>query len=175
MALPDLDALLALERQGRRQGTGLTAPDLVGCWVLRQVWPQAGRRPLPLAAALLRSLGARLEIAPGDVSGGLRLVNAVRLGGLELRFVGEGELGGGRPLLRFRFDRWQLGPAARPWLNQPLPSPDARQGPFFALIGTGATEGGGRWLAARGRGGGLALWEVASAPKARLSGDGDNA
>ena len=64
-SLPDGPALLVLEAEARRSGTGLAAADLQGCWQLDQVWPKGSRRPASFSALLLRGLAARLEIGPG--------------------------------------------------------------------------------------------------------------
>jgi len=155
--LPDGAELLALERRVRRTGSGLTADQLAGVWRLQQVWPRSGERPSGFAAALLRGLQAALEIQPAQADR-LPLVNRVRIGGLELRFEGEGVLEGGRPLLVFGFEGLRLRAGERDLFSRSLPSPDPRRRPFFALIGSGSTPQGTTWLAARGRGGGLALW-----------------
>jgi hypothetical protein len=172
--LPDSAELLKLERGSRRQGTGLVAADLIGIWRLQLVWPRQGGEPSGPSSALLRGLGARLEInatevpsaaldtprpgsasAPGLGEGGLGLVNAVRLGPLELRFEGRARLAGSRPLLWFGFDQLQLRFGNQVVLQRSLPPAAAQRQPFFALIGKGPG-----WLAARGRGGGLALWQL---------------
>ena len=158
-SLPSGAELRARERLARRGGSGLAGADLQGCWLLDQVWPKGGERPAALSNALLRGLGARLEIHAGD-AGALMLSNAVRLGALELRFHGPGRLVGSRPLLEFRFESLVLSLADRPLLRRSLPPPQPRRLPFFALIAR-SPEG---WLAARGRGGGLALWRLASGP-----------
>ena len=169
--LPDSAELLKLERGSRRQGTGLVAADLIGIWRLQRVGPRQGGEPSGPSSALLRGLGARLEInstgvsatdldsprpgsasAPGLGEGELGLVNAVRLGPLELRFEGRARLAGSRPLLWFGFDQLQLRFGRQVLLQRPLPPAAAQRQPFFALIGKGPG-----WLAARGRGGGLAL------------------
>jgi hypothetical protein len=160
--LPDGARLLTLEDHSRRHGSGVTAADLVGAWRFDRLWSRRGAEPQPGAAALLRSLQACLAIeASGE--GQLRLCNSVRLGALQLRFEGPGELRGRRPLLVFRFERWQLLLAGRVLLQGSLAPPAQRRQPFFALIGQGRSEVAGQpataWLAARGRGGGLALWQ----------------
>jgi hypothetical protein len=86
----------------------------------------------------------------------------VRIGGLELRFRGWGRLAGRRPLLQFGFDQLELRLGGRRLLRRPLPPVDPRRQPFFALIASG-TDDPGRWLLARGRGGGLACWRCPSA------------
>lgn len=167
--LPDGTALLALERRVRRGGTALQAEQLAGDWRLQQVWPRGGGAASELTAALLRGVGAALELgatdgpADGDADAdgdgdGFRLVNRVRLGPLELRFVGQGCLEGTRPLLVFGFSCCQLCWGGRILVSGSLPPADPRRRPFFALLGRGRTATGQEWLAARGRGGGLALW-----------------
>jgi hypothetical protein len=146
--------LLALERGVRRGGTGLVATDLEGTWLLDQVWPKGSDRPASFSAALLRGLRARLEIR--QEQSGLALSNAVGLGALELRFRGPGRLVGSRPLLEFHFETVELSLAGSSLLRRPLSVPSPVRMPFFALIAR-APEG---WLAARGRGGGLALWRL---------------
>jgi hypothetical protein len=168
-ALPSGDALLALERSARQGGSGLESADLTGLWWLDQVWSRGQRHPSPLAAGALRALGASLRIEPGAEAGpdkrsGLELTNAVRLGPLELRFQGPGWLEGQRPLLRFQFDRLEIRAGQWLLLQRSLPAPDPRRGAFFALIATGADR---RWLAARGRSGGLAVWRREVSPPTR--------
>jgi hypothetical protein len=165
-SLPDAEELRRLEDRARSSGSGLTANDLPGRWRFQQVWPRGGGAPQATASALLRTLDACLEIGDAVPGEPLPLSNSVALGPLELRFEGEGTLTGRRPLLRFWFARWQLRLAGRPWIGSALARPAERSLPFFALIGQGSEgEGsdseGGDWLAARGRGGGLALWRRA--------------
>ncbi|MEB3333111.1 MAG: hypothetical protein VKI83_11540, partial [Synechococcaceae cyanobacterium] len=159
-ALPSGEELLILERCARSEGTGLNAASLGGVWRLERLWNRSARAA-PLMVGLLRSLAARLEIEASQ--GRLHLCNAVNLASLELRFLGEATLQGRRPLLLFRFDRLELVLAGRVLLQRPLQPPDPRRQPFFALIARSAAACDGQsdgipWLAARGRGGGLALW-----------------
>jgi hypothetical protein len=158
--LPSGDNLLALERQARQGGTGLSAADLDGHWWLERVWPRGRSQPSPLAGPLLRGLGASLRIeaittADPGAPASLQLTNSVALGPLRLRFQGPGRLQGKRPLLLFQFDRLEILAGDRLLLSRSLPAPDPRRQPFFALIACGD---GGAWLAARGRSGGLAVW-----------------
>ncbi len=164
VSVPDGDAILELERRSRSQGSGLTAPQLEGAWLLSRLWSRQQARPLA-AAALLRPLAATLELHPGS-DGALAVTNSVQLGRLQLRFDGAGELRGRRPLLLFWFERLQLRWGERLLLQKALQRPEPRALPFFALIATGQ-QGDGAWLVARGRGGGLALWQ--KAPLSRSS------
>lgn len=155
--IPDAPWLLERERLCRRDGSGLTTADLLGCWRLERVWNKGSLQPASAAAALLRGLAARLRLsADGEDPGGgsLQLANSVRLGALELRFEGTGCLEGRRPLLLFSFDRLLLLLGGRVLIERTLPQPDPLRRPFFALIAAERPL----WLAARGRGGGLALW-----------------
>ncbi len=161
--IPEAQWLLERERRSRREGSGLSQAALIGSWRLERIWSKGSLRPAAVGAALLRGLAARLQLAPGDGEAGgetVRMVNSVRFGALELRFDGVGRLQGRRPLLVFSFDRLRLLLGGRVLLERALPAPDPLRRPFFALIaaeGPGS-EGTPRWLAARGRGGGLALW-----------------
>jgi len=174
--LPDAAALLERERSSRRFGSGIEANQLLGSWLLVQTWPRQARRPAAFSSALLRGLGARLILtASAGPQAPLSITNRVQLGALELSFHGQAWLEGRRPLLLFSFERLQVRLGGWLWLDRHLSPPSAAAGPgqgrtawpFFALIATqpvggSATEpspdGAGRWLAARGRGGGLALW-----------------
>ena len=155
--LPTGVELLELERQVRQGGSGLRAPELLGCWRLDQVWPKGSPRPSAFSGSLLRAVQARLEISAPVAEEELSLTNAVTLGPLELRFRGVGRLVGSRPLLQFSFQELQLSLGGRLLLRRALPEPARQRLPFFALI---ARDPSG-WLAARGRGGGLALWRLA--------------
>ncbi|QNI59121.1 putative conserved membrane protein [Synechococcus sp. BIOS-U3-1] len=147
--------LLDLEKQARRTGSGLTASDLLGCWQLNTIWPKGQTEASVLNGWLLRSIGACLEIR-GNSDDGLQLRNAVNLSGLTLQFTGPGELNGRQPLLKFRFEQVELLLGRFTLLKRELPSPQEGREPFFALIKR-SPEG---WMAARGRGGGLAFWTL---------------
>lgn len=153
---PNGESLLIREAKARRHGTGLNAQDLLGRWVLRQVWPKGQASPSTVTSQALRAIGATLELQNSGTE--LRLVNAVNLGALKLQFSGVAELTGLRPLLQFGFTDLELKwGEARLW-HRPVTMGNGRQRPFFALIALDPKQG---WLAARGRGGGLALWEKA--------------
>lgn len=155
---PSGPTLLTLEQKVRRTGTGVTAGDLVGRWQLQQVWPKNAQQPSCLNSRLLRALDARLEISGGHDR--LQLSNVVTIGLFELQFLGQAELLGRRPLLQFHFSHLKLTLAGRTLLQRPLSRPTPGRMPFFALIHRDRAG----WLAARGRGGGLALWQLAAAP-----------
>ncbi|WP_043696431.1 hypothetical protein [Synechococcus sp. KORDI-49] len=154
-SLPSGEDLLALERQCRRSGSGITMASLIGTWRLRATWSRDGTPAPAASAALLRGLGACLILSGEETDGALRIANQVNLGSLRLRFDGEAELTGRRPLLMFSFRSVRLSLGTLTLFERGLPQPDARRMPFFALIGLDREQGR---LSARGRGGGLALW-----------------
>lgn len=154
-SLPSGEDLLALERQCRRSGSGITVASLIGTWRLRATWSRDGTPAPAASAALLRGLGACLILSGEETDGALQIVNQVNLGSLRLRFDGEAELTGRRPLLMFSFRSVRLSLGKLTLFERDLPQPDARRMPYFALIGLDREQGR---LSARGRGGGLALW-----------------
>jgi hypothetical protein len=155
--LPEATTLRELEHRSRQQGSGLDRQALLGLWRVRHVWPKQGVQPSSLASTALRALTACLRITASE-GGDLRLSNSIALGPWSLCFTGPGHLKGRRPLLLFSFTQAQVCCAGRPLLNLTLPTPAPGRQPFFALIASDRIPAGSRWLAARGRGGGLALW-----------------
>lgn len=158
MSEPNSDAwILQLEKHSRQQGSGINLQDLAADWRLVELWDRQSR-PQTSQSRLLQSLQARLAINPSvEGPADLLLRNSVRLGALELAFHGPGWLQGRRPLLRFQFEVIQISLGRWRLWQQSLPSTTGGDGPFFALIATG-NDAQGRWLLARGRGGGLARW-----------------
>jgi hypothetical protein len=100
---------------------------------------------------------ATLGIQAG-VDGGLLLSNSISLGLLHLCFLGSAQLQGRRPLLMFRFQTLRLSLAGQCLWSRSMPQPAKGRDAFFALIASERMGPGRQWLAARGRGGGLALW-----------------
>jgi hypothetical protein len=164
---PATAELIAWEQRSRRQGSGITPTQLRGSWRLDAVWNRQAQ-PLTSQAAGLRLLQAQLRLSPASsTADALLLTNSVRVGWLGLRFLGHGTLQGRRPLLRFSFETLELTLGERVLWRQRLAATPERQAPFFALIAAG-DDAEGRWLLARGRGGGLALWRAqALGPPAR--------
>lgn len=157
MALPNGEQLRALELESRKKGSKLQMVDLVGSWKLKTIWGKTNQEASSLSGSLLRAAQARLAIKIVDTDE-LELHNSIGLLGITLSFKGPGVLVQKRPLLQFYFQKLQIGIAQIHLISFSLPAPTQGAEPFFALIARGETETGDVWLAARGRGGGLALW-----------------
>ena len=149
----DAAAVLELERQARLRGTGLTSQTLSGCWWLNTTWSRQGAAAPKASTLLLRTLKACLELEVQEAD--LRIANQVNLGPLLLRFEGSACLLGRRPLLQFSFSTVRVMLGSDRLIERTVTEPTTQRVPFFALIAVGDDA---RWLCARGRGGGLALW-----------------
>lgn len=162
-------ALLAAEAAAKRPRPTLATADLVGTWQLcftapnkpryRQGEPTGGGFYLPrLGRATLR-FSAEAGTDPGETLG---IQNQLEVGGLALRFQGPARLQQPQNLLVFTFNQVSVRLGNRVLLQRPIDQKNAAQPfaerpvgrlPFFALFALTPTT-----LAARGRGGGLALW-----------------
>lgn len=155
--LPSGSRLLEHETLARRRGTGLLRQDLLGSWHLHQIWGKGQTMASPLTGLGLRAVRATLELRAADT--GMLIANSVQVGPFRLQFKGTATLIGRRPLLQFSFQEMELRCGERRLWCRLLTPPARQRLPFFALI---ARDPSG-WLAARGRGGGLALWLLKSA------------
>ncbi len=152
---PDKETLLNLEREARRQGSGIQADQLNGCWQLQATWNRSGDPSTPGTDACLRALSACLVLRVPPESEHIQIENRVQLAGFQLSFQGSAQLTGKRPLLAFSFDRIQLKIGPRICFSKAIDMPSSQRMPFFALIHLDPSQA---VLIARGRGGGLALW-----------------
>ena len=160
---PSLNELLKLECVAKKIGSGIQSDEIVGFWNFATVWNQEQDTEPSIFSPLLRLFSASLEISQCKVTEealNLEINNSIQFGALLIKFIGLGELQGQRPLLIFYFDRIELKVGERILVKRLLKIPEKKERPFFALIGIDKDK---RWLAARGRGGGLALWKKISA------------
>ena len=158
MDLPSLDKLKELEKIARTDGSGIEFDSLIGLWKFKSVWKQDSDTEDSLSSTLLQVLSASLELKkdthnPDEAK--FIIANAINFGLLTLRFSGIANLERKQPLLPFTFDQIQIKLASFIIFKISLPTQENRKRPFFALI---ALDSNGKWLSARGKGGGLALW-----------------
>lgn len=161
-----VDALLCLEKTTKQHRIDYPLESLLGTW---QLWFVTGTRKQKQGGIALGKGFYVPQFAPAQISfqrssdGTIEIGNQVQLGALRLRFIGPARYLGKKNLLAFDFIQWQLL-----WGEQVVFSGSMRGGdtqranfeqtaiaklPFFAFFH--ATE---QLIAARGRGGGLAIW-----------------
>ena len=158
MDLPSLDKLKELEKSARIEGSGIEFDSLIGLWKFNSVWKQGSDKEDSISSTLLQVLSASLELKK-DIQNPeeekFTIANSIKFGLLNLRFSGSANLERKQPLLPFSFDCIQIKLASLTIFKRSLPTPDRKNRPFFALI---AIDSNSKWLSARGKGGGLALW-----------------
>jgi hypothetical protein len=160
-------ALLDLERQTKQLRQALSAEALLGTWRLRFTAPKKpaykSGKPTGNGFYIPSLVRATLSFAENaGPSPGLTIQNQLQLGSLKLQFTGPAKFLSPKNLLAFDFTRMQITLGKLTLLNLPIrsgreeaefESKPVGQLPFFAFFA--ATES---YIAARGRGGGLALW-----------------
>lgn len=154
LKLPSKQSLLELERIALKDGSGIDFASLIGLWRFASVWKQGSDKDDRVASSLLRFFLASLEIEKKE-SNEFSITNSIQFGSLSILFRGLGNLKGRQPLLPFFFECIELKAGSRVLFTRALQIPEEKNRPFFALI---SMEENGKWLSARGRGGGLALW-----------------
>ena len=158
MDLPSLEKLKELEKIARVEGSGIEFDSLLGLWKFNSVWKQGSDTEDSISSTFLQVLSASLELKkdkqnPEEEK--FTIANSIKFGLLTLRFSGYANLERKQPLLPFSFDCIQIKLASFSILKKSIPAPDQKNRPFFALV---AIDPNGKWLSARGKGGGLALW-----------------
>jgi len=152
--LPDKKQLLEFEKLSRQEGSGIEFHSLIGLWKFVYVWKQQTDKENLIASSLLRTFSASLELREKG-SKNFSLTNSIKFGLLSISFVGVGNLKGKQPLLHFFFDHIEVKFGSKVLFTRSIEIAEEKDGPFFSLI---AIEENSKWLSARGRGGGLALW-----------------
>ncbi len=155
---PTLDQLLELEKKAKIEGSKIDFNSLLGLWKFNSVWQPGSKKEDYIFSQLLRLFSASLELKyleSNNESQIFSLSNSIQFGLLVIQFVGLGNLKGNQPLLPFYFEFLEFKVGEKTLLKKYIALPPEKDRPFFALIGIGKNM---EWLAARGRGGGLALW-----------------
>ncbi len=161
-------ALLEAERQTKQQRRQLSSAALLGTWQLRFTAPkkpaykagQPSGSGFYIPGLAVATLAFSRSDDPADL---LTIQNQLRVGPLKLRFTGPAKFLPKKNLLAFDFVRLQVLVGSLLLVNLPLPGKAAKTEkflatpvgklPFFAFFAAQAD-----YVAARGRGGGLALW-----------------
>ena len=96
----------------------------------------------------------REEESKDDISD-LIIRNSIKFGIVSIVFVGSAFLRGKRPLLNFNFDSFYFKIGSLNLLKKKIQKVEPLKAPFFSLI---AIDRNKKWMCARGKGGGLAIW-----------------
>ena len=156
--LPDIDDLLKSESLSKKEGSSIDIENLSGNWKFIYVWGSGTNKKNSFASYFLRFFRATLKLEEKENFKECKkynIFNSIKFGELLLSFIGSAEIKGRQPILAFFFERIELRLGERVLINRILEIPEAKNMPFFALIALNKKD---RWLSARGRGGGLALW-----------------
>ena len=155
--LPDIKEIKILEKNSQKNGSGIIYEELLGNWKFKYVWGKESDEINNISSSILQVLSASLELKSKNKEDQLNyeIKNSINFGLLKIIFVGNAELKGLRPLLTFYFEELKISISNFPIFKNELKKPEDKKMPFFSLIGISIKD---KWLCARGRGGGLAIW-----------------
>ncbi len=155
---PNYKELLRLEALAKKEGSGINIDSLVGAWKFSAVWKEGNESKDIISSSTLRLLSATLELRrkqDDNLTMPLTITNSIQIGYLKIKFIGKAKLKGIQPLLLFFFEQFLIQLGSIDLLRREIPLSKTNKWPFFALI---AIEPSKECLVARGRGGGIALW-----------------
>ncbi len=156
--LPNKAKLLDLEKLAILKGSGIAFDSLVGNWKFVSVWKKDTDDEDYIFSSLLRVFSANLELTK-DISLqnplGFSITTSIQFGFLSIKFSGSGYLKGKQPFLPYFFNLIELKTGSSVLFSKSIKTQVEKDKSSFALI---ACDESKRWLAARGQGGGLALW-----------------
>ena len=155
--LPDIKEIKLLEKNSQKNGSGIVHDELLGIWKFKYVWGKESDQIKNIPSSILQVLSARLELKSKNREDQLNfeINNSIHFGLLNVIFTGDAELKGLRPLLTFYFRELKISISNFPIFKRELKKPEDKKMPFFSLVGISSKD---KWLCARGRGGGLAIW-----------------
>ena len=156
--LPDFDQIRQYERIANKEGSGITDKDLRGIWRFQYVWKNGKKDIDNISSSLLQVLSAKLELCKSEIhyeNSNLEIRNSVQFGLFTIIFVGQACLKGNRPLLSFKFNSVYFKVGSLNLVTRKVKNINSKNSPFFSLI---AIDKDQKWLCARGKGGGLAIW-----------------
>ena len=155
---PDFEEILKLEKIANKEGSGIVADDLVGYWKFQYVYKKGTEIIDNISSSLLQILYASLELKDLCIKDNIptfEIRNSIKFGIFSIIFSGRANLKGTRPILPFYFDQLLLKIFNITLINQSLKITDPKKMPFFSLISLAENK---KWMCARGKGGGLAIW-----------------
>ena len=156
--LPQYKEIKKLETISKKDGSGIRNEDLIGTWKFNSVWKKGSEEIDNISSSILQVLTAKLELKINNSQNNtedFRIRNSISFGFLSIIFSGQASLKGTRPLLPFFFENLIINFGNFTLVNKPLKKPKEKQMPFFSLIAISKEK---KWMCARGRGGGLAIW-----------------
>ena len=155
--LPEIKEIKQLEKISQKEGSGIVYEELLGIWMFQYVWKKGADEIDNISSTILQVLSARLELNKKDSQNNLNfeIKNSISFGLLNIIFTGSASLKGLRPLLPFYFENFKVNIGNFSIINKSIKKPKEREMPFFSLIGISKAD---KWMCARGRGGGLAIW-----------------
>ena len=157
LLLPEISKILELEAFARKDGSGIEFSTLLGTWNFNNVWESKTNDENQIAATFLKVLSANLELSLcKDDPDAFVISNSINFGLISIKFIGKGSLIRKQPLLSFYFENVNINFLNRNIFGRKLKVIEEKKRPFFALI---AIDKEYKWLTARGKGGGIALWE----------------
>ena len=154
---PGIKELKLLEKNSQKNGSGIVFEELLGIWKFQYVWGKESDEIKNIPSSILQVLSAKLELKKKNKEDKLNfeIKNSINFGLLNIIFRGSAELKGLRPLLTFYFEELKISISNFAIFNKELKKPEDKKMPFFSLIAISTKE---KWMCARGRGGGLAIW-----------------
>ena len=154
---PDIKTLKLLEKNSQKNGSGIVYEELLGIWKFQYVWGRKSDEIKNIPSSILQVLSARLELKRKNKEDQINfeIKNSINFGLLNIIFIGSAELKGLRPLLTFYFEELKISIIKFQIFNKELKKPEDKKMPFFSLVGISTKD---KWMCARGRGGGLAIW-----------------
>ncbi len=154
---PDIKELKLLEKNSQKNGSGIIYEELLGIWKFQYVWGKGSDEIKNIPSSILQVLSAKLELKKKNKEDQLNfeINNSINFGLLNIIFTGSAELKGLRPLLTFYFEELKISIGNFSIFYKELKKPVDKKMPFFSLIGISTKD---KWMCARGRGGGLAIW-----------------
>ena len=155
---PNFEEIQKLEKKANKEGSGIKAEDLKGFWKFQYVYKRGAATIDNISSSLLQTLCASLELKNYLVQDELatfEIRNSIKFGILSIVFSGNAYLKGYRPLLNFYFKKLHIKVFNIPIIDKPLEEISHPKMPFFSFIAPGENK---KWVCARGKGGGLAIW-----------------